>query len=72
LIIIQVYVSVMRLLHSYGAAWVCTLVHERKEKRDKNSGPVLAIHHRETLGQCTALEIVSSAMLNTMQNTGKP
>jgi len=43
-----------------------------KKKRDKNPGPVLALYQRETLGQCTAIEIVSSAMLETMQNTGKP
>ena len=31
----------------------------------------MAILQRETLGQCTATGIVSSAMLETIQNTGK-
>jgi hypothetical protein len=43
-----------------------------KKKERQNPGHVLALYQRETLEQCTALGIVSSAMLNTMQSTGKP
>ena len=55
------------VLHGFALWW-----HNEKKKRDKNLGHVLALYQRETLGQCIAIEIVSSAMLNTMQSTGKP
>ena len=32
----------------------------------------MTLHHRETLGQYTTLEIVSRAVLETIQNTEKP
>jgi hypothetical protein len=45
---------------------------DEKKKRDKNSGHGLAIHHREIIEHYISSGIVSSAMLETIQNTGKP